>query len=443
MKVQAGNYWDGVFKKDSTILVIRETQLGKNFFNTTNNNYFAYSSKLGMQMNFFQAGVCSEREYNFTNKFSENYIQRNKSFGAFFGIELPVSNKIAVGLVGTASFYKPFIESLIYSEKSSKLFEIYYRKIYQAQLRLSFKLNQEFSLLGTVNFNLTQEYNSSKYISKENFLRVNLGFRYTLNSFNSPSKISAVNNGRKIVFFAGSNLEWKNEYMPDFIGVERKVQNDELLDLVRAGSEISKSKIFPLFGLSDKKNNMLLLGFNLRDFTHISLHYQPLYSKNWEVKMYEFSSKLALEFNLISFSNEKIKQTIFPFYPFYRLTATYNKKTIHVNEGWDIFRYATDDIIYIPQVDNNALAKSLEINNSLGLAMKLKKLYLSSGFNVFNRTYGEIKYQSTITRKYYENIAPQNYIESKTETMPALEAKGWLKKPIDPINVFFTIGLIL
>jgi predicted proteasome-type protease len=77
------------------------------------------------------------------------------------------------------------------------------------------------------------------------------------------------------------------------------------------------------------------------------------------------------------------------------------------------------------------------------VALKLQKLYLSAGFNVFNRTYGEVKYESSVTNEYYQIYPNQNFIESKTETKPTQETKGWLGKPIDPINVFFTVGLVL
>ena len=208
------NYKDRIFKKDSAFTVFRETQIGKNFFNTNNNNYFSYSTKLGMQMYCFQAGINAEREYNFTQANSDNYIQRNKSFGAFFGLELPVTNQLDIGIVGTANFYNAYLERPIYIATSNKLFEINYNNIYQAQLRFNYQFNKAFSLLGSTNFNFNQINGGNKYIDENNFFRFNLGLRYTaypdlvINNFKDESN--------RIKIFTGTQLEWKNEYFNSF-----------------------------------------------------------------------------------------------------------------------------------------------------------------------------------------------------------------------------------
>jgi len=140
---------------------------------------------------------------------------------------------------------------------------------------------------------------------------------------------------------------------------------------------------------------------------------------------------------------EKMNSKFKSIYPYYRLTTTYTTKSVAVNEGWESLKTVTDSIYIFPKVNNKLQANTVEINNSIGVALKLQKLYLSAGFNVFNRTYGEVKYERSVTNEYYQIYPFQNFIESKTETLPAHETKGWIGKPIDPINVFFTVGLVL
>jgi hypothetical protein len=436
------NYKDRIFKKDSAFTVFRETQIGKNFFNTNNNNYFSYSTKLGMQMYCFQAGISAEREYNFTQANSDNYIQRNKSFGAFFGLELPITNKLDIGIVGTANFYDAYLERPIYIATSNKLFEINYNNIYQAQLRFNYQFNKAFSLLASTNFNFNQINGGNKYIDENNFFRFNVGLRYTaypdlvINNFKDESN--------RIKIFAGTQLEWKNEYFNSFLGQTYTFSNEELLKLARTGSETSKAIVYPMLGIISKRNNMLLFGFNQREFTQFSPYYNQGYSdSNWKVGITDRSARMALELNLFSFMGEKMSSKFKSIYPYYRLTTTYTTKSVAVNEGWESLKTVTDSIYIFPKVNNKLQANSVEINNSIGVALKLQKLYLSAGFNVFNRTYGEVKYESSVTNEYYQIYPFQNFIESKTETKPTQETKGWLGKPIDPINVFFTVGLVL
>lgn len=441
VEVKAGNYKDKVFKSDSSFTVFRETQIGKNFFNTTNNNYSSYSTKLGIQMYCFQAGVGAEREFNFTQANSNNYFQRNKSYGAFFGIELPITSKLNIGVLGSASFYKTNLERPIYIATSNKLFEINYDNIYQAQLRFNYKLNKAFSLLGTTNFNLNQINGGVKYFDENNFFRLNFGLRYTV--FPDLITKNLANESSRIKIFAGTQLEWKNENLNNFTGQIYKVADANLLKLVEAGSENSKSLVFPLLGLVGKRNNMILLGYNQRNFTQFSPGYGQVSSaSNWRMEMNVVSSRLAFEFNLLSFSGKKVRDQYKSFYPFYRLTSTYSQKNFYFKNGWDYTNYGLNSFYYVLKAENKAETKSLEINNSLGLALRLKKLFLSSGFNIFNRTYGEVNYQSTVVKGYYYDPNSTN-IQAITETLPELNTKGWLGKAFAPINLFFTIGLVL
>jgi hypothetical protein len=317
------NYKDRIFKKDSAFTVFRETQIGKNFFNTNNNNYFSYSTKLGMQMYCFQAGISAEREYNFTQANSDNYIQRNKSFGAFFGLELPITNKLDIGIVGTANFYDAYLERPIYLATSNKLFEINYNNIYQAQLRFNYQFNKAFSLLASTNFNFNQINGGNKYIDENNFFRFNVGLRYTaypdlvINNFKDESN--------RIKIFAGTQLEWKNEYFNSFLGQTYTFSNEELLKLARTGSETSKAIVYPMLGIISKRNNMLLFGFNQREFTQFSPYYNQRYSdSNWKVGITDRSARMALELNLFSFMGEKMSSKFKSIYPYYRLTTTYH-----------------------------------------------------------------------------------------------------------------------
>ncbi len=436
------SYKDKIFKKDSAFTVFRETQIGKNFFNTNNNNYFSYSTKLGMQMYCFQAGINAEREYNFTQANSDNFIQRNKSFGAFFGLELPVTNKLDIGIVGSANFYDANLERPIYSALTNNLFEINYNNIYQAQLRFNYQFNKAFSLLGSTNFNFNQINGGNKYIDENNFFRFNLGLRYTA----YPDLVSnnLKDESNRIKVFAGTQLEWKNEDFNSLLGQAYTFSNDELLKLARAGTETSKAYVFPMLGIVSKRNNMLLFGFNQREFTQFSPYYNQRYSNsNWNVGITDRSARMALEVNLFSLMGEKMNSKFKSIYPYYRLTTTYTTKSVAVNEGWESLKTVTDSIYIFPKVNNKLQANTVEINNSIGVALKLQKLYLSAGFNVFNRTYGEVKYERSVTNEYYQIYPFQNFIESKTETLPAHETKGWIGKPIDPINVFFTVGLVL
>lgn len=442
----AVNYKDKIFKTDSVITVIRETQIGRNFFNAGSNNVYAYTTKLGMQIYCFQLGINAEREFINTTAYNQNYLQRTKSLGLFFGIELPVTKKLDVGLIGIYSAYKPNLEQPVYISNSSniKLFDLGNDNIFQTQLRFNYKLNKSFSVIGTANFNTSSYVYNEGQLDHDNFFRVNLGLRYSLYPLNNNLPSSNAENSKRIRIFAGSNLEWKNANIPEFIGKEITVSGNELLKLSRAGSENVNSHVYALLGIADKRNNMVLFGINQRDFIQYSPNFQLVNSNsNWKLDMKDLSTRVALEFNLFTLANERTVNNFKPVYPFIRVSATYSNKNFTMLEGWDNSSFATDSTFYIPRVDNKAQTKSLEINNSLGIAMKLNRFYVSAGFNLFNRTYGEVKYERKVTRDYFENISPQNYIESKTEVLPVLESKGWLDKPIDPVNVFFTIGLVL
>lgn len=430
-KSYAGNYTDKIFKKDSVFSVFGESQIGKHFFNNTNNNYFAHSAKFGIQIYCFQAGLCAEKEFNFTSAYGEKYVQRNKSFGAFFGLELPVTHKLAIGLAGTANFYKANLERPIYIETSNKLIEINYDNVYQAQLRFNYKLNNEFSLLGTKNLNFNQD----------NFFSLNLGLRYTVfhdfNGENMPKDSS------KIKMFAGAQLEWENENYKNFTNKKYSLPDAELLKLVQTGSENSNSIIFPLLGIVGKRKNMILFGFNQRKFTQFSSRYGEISTvSNWKTEMNTISSRIAFELNLFSFSGKKFNEKFKQFYPFYRLTSTYSIKNFYFKEGWDYMNYGLNNNNYLMKADIEAETKSFEINNSLGLTLRLNKMYLSAGYHLFNRTYGEVNYQSKAITSYYWTPTSTN-IQTTVETLPKIKKQGWLSRQSNPINVFFTVGIIL
>jgi hypothetical protein len=298
-------------------------------------------------------------------------------------------------------------------------------------------------VLGSAHFNLSPYiYNEGK-IDQSNFFRFNVGLRYSLYPLNYNISNSEVNN-KRLKIFAGSNLEWKNAPIPDFIGKEYNVSNEYLIKLSRASGDNVKSQVYALLGIVDNRNNMILFGVNQRDYIQYARNYQQSYSNsNWKLELKDLSSRVAIELNLFSFVPEQTVKNFKPVYPFFRTSVTYSNKNFNVTDGWDYSSYATDTSYYMPHIDTKAQTKSIEINNSLGLAIKLNKLYVSAGINVFNLTYGEVKLERTVTRDYYENVSPQNYITTKTEILPVQETKGWLKKPIDQMNVFFTIGLVL
>lgn len=442
----AVNYKDRIFKTDTILSYIRETQIGKNFFNAGSNNIYAYSTKMGIQLYCFQIGVNAERELINTTVFDQSYLQRTKGLGFFFGIELPVTKKIDVGLVGIYSKYKYNLEQPIYVYKNEaiQLFDLGNRNVFQTQLRFNYHLNNEFSLLGTANVNTTPSLYQAGGSDRINFFRFNVGLRYKFYPLNNGLENKNELNKSRVKIFLGSNLEWKKTSVPDFIGQEREVTGKELLNLASVSGDNSGSQVFALLGIADKRNNMILFGINQRDYIQYSKNYQQLFSSyNWKFELKDISTRLALELNLFSLANENIIENFKPVYPFLRVSATYSNKNFTMLEGWDTRYFATDTSIYIPSVNNKAQTKSVEINNSVGIAMKLNKLYISAGFNVFNRTYGEVKYNRTVTRDYYETKSPQNFIESKTPILPGLESKGWLTKPIDPVNIFFTVGLVL
>jgi hypothetical protein len=104
--------------------------------------------------------------------------------------------------------------------------------------------------------------------------------------------------------------------------------------------------------------------------------------------------------------------------------------------------YGLNSNYYLMKADNEAETKSLEINNSLGLTLRLNKMYLSAGYHVFNRTYGEVNYQSKAITSYNWTPTATN-IQTTVETLPKIKTKGWLSRQSNPINVFFTVGLIL
>lgn len=442
---EASNYSDQIFKSDSSFKFFRETHVGMNFFDAGSNNISAYSTKLGIQFYCFQLGVNAEREFINTTAYNQRYLQRTKGLGLFLGFELPVTKRIGLGLQGIYTYYKPHLEQAIYISKSSQLnlFDFGNYNIFQTQFRFNYQLNKEFSLLGSAHFNLSPYiYNEGK-IDQSNFFRFNVGLRYSLYPLNYNISNSEVNN-KRLKIFAGSNLEWKNAPIPDFIGKEYSVSNEYLIKLSRASGDNVKSQVYALLGIVDNRNNMILFGVNQRDYIQYARNYQQSSSNsNWKLELKDLSSRVAIELNLFSFVPEQTVKNFKPVYPFFRTSVTYSNKNFNVTDGWDYSSYATDTSYYMPHIDTKAQTKSIEINNSLGLAIKLNKLYVSAGINVFNRTYGEVKLERTVTRDYYENVSPQNYITTKTEILPVQETKGWLKKPIDQMNVFFTIGLVL
>jgi hypothetical protein len=441
----ACNYADKIFKSDTVFNVFRETHLGKNFFGAGSNQVYAYNTKIGMQIYCFQLGINAEREFINTTAYNQNYLQRTKGLGLFLGFELPVTKRIGLGLQGIYTYYKPDLEQAIYTSKSSQinLFDLGNYNIFQTQFRFNYQLSKEFSVLGTAHFNLSPYiYNEGK-IDQSNFFRFNVGLRYSLYPLNYNIANSEVNN-KRLKIFAGSNLEWKNAPIPDFLGKEYSASNVNLIQLSRASGNNVRSQVYALLGIADKRNNMILFGVNQRDYIQYARNYQQLYSNSkWKLELKDLSSRLAIELNLFSFVPEQTVKNFKPVYPFFRTSVTYSSKNFNVTDGWDYSTYATDTSYYMPHIDTKAQTKSIEINNSLGLAIKLNRLYLSAGINVFNRTYGEVKLERTVTRDYYENVSPQNYITTKTEILPVQETKGWLKKTIDPMNVFFTIGLVL
>ncbi len=442
----SGNYTNKIFKTDTVITLFRETQIGKNFFGAGSNQVYAYNTKLGMQIYCFQLGVNAEREFINTTAYNQDYLQRTKGLGLFLGFELPVTKKLSAGLLGIYSTYKPNLEQPIYISKNTtlKLFEFGYYNIFQTQVRFNYELNKAFSVVGTGNFNTSPYAYNQGQIDQHNFFRFNVGVRYSLYPLNYNLENNAEIKNKRISIFAGSNLEWKNASIPDFLGKEYAVTDDYLLKLSRATGNNVRSQVYALLGIADKRNNMILFGINQRDYIQYSPNYEQLYSNsNWKLEMKDLSSRVALEFNLFSFAGEQMVKNFKPVYPFFRATATYSSKNFEVLNGWDNSSYGTDTSFYKPRINSKAHTKSVEINNSLGLAMKLNKLYVSAGFNLFNRTYGDVKFERTVIRDYYTNLSPQSFIESKTETLPALETKGWLGKPIDPMNLFFTIGLVL
>jgi hypothetical protein len=442
----SGNYTNKIFKTDTVLTLFRETQIGKNFFGAGSNQVYAYNTKIGMQIYCFQFGVNAEREFINTTAYNQDYLQRTKGLGLFFGAELPVTKKLSAGLLGIYSTYKPNLEQPIYISKNTtlKLFEFGNYTVFQTQVRFNYQLNKAFSLLGSANFNTSPYVFNQGQIDPQNFFRFNVGLRYSLYPLNYNFENDDEIKNKRIRIFAGSNLEWKNASIPDFLGKEYAVTNENLLKLSRATGNNVRSQVYPLLGIADKRNNMILFGINQRDYIQYSTNYQQSNSSsNWKLEMKDLSSRVALEFNLFSFAGEQMVKNFKPVYPFFRTTATYSSKNFEVLNGWDNRSYGTDTSFYQPHVNSRAQTMSVEINNSLGLAMKLNKLYVSAGFNLFNRTYGVVKFERTVTRDYYENLSPQNYIESKTETLTALETKGWLGKPIDPMHLFFTIGLVL
>jgi hypothetical protein len=445
----ASNYTALIFKSDTVLSIFRETHLGKNFFGAGSNNVYAYNTKLGVQVYCFQFGINAEREFINTTAYNQNYLQRTKGLGLFLGFELPVTKRIGLGIHGIYTFYKPNIEQPIYTSNDSKLklFDYGYYSIFQTQFRFNYQLNKEFSLLGTAHFNLSPYiYNEGK-IDQSNFFRFNVGLRYSLYPLNNNLASNNDVNNKRLKIFAGSNLEWKNASIPDFIGKEYAVSNKNLIQLSRASSDNVRSQVYALLGIADKKNNMILFGINQRDYIQYAKNYQQLYSSsNWKLEIKDLSSRLAMEVNLFSFVPEQTVKNFKPVYPFFRTSVTYSAKKIDVTDGWDYRSYATDTSYYEPHINTKAQTKLIEINNSLGLAIKLNRLYISAGLNVFNRTYGDVKLERVVRRDYYLNKSPKNYITSKTEILPVQETKGWFSKPnklIDPMNVFFTIGIVL
>ncbi|MFN5793684.1 MAG: hypothetical protein ACK455_02720, partial [Bacteroidota bacterium] len=176
----ADGYLKNLFNLDSSaVIIFKENQIGKNFLNAAGDDYYSYSSKLGGQLFCFQAGFCSEKEFNRTEKYNDKYMQINSSVGVFIGLELPITKKIRLGLTRSASFYALNRERPIYIEKSNKLLDLSSDYIYQTQFRFTYKLNNSFYILSSVSFN-SKKADLFVNNSLSNLYRFNCGVRYSI-----------------------------------------------------------------------------------------------------------------------------------------------------------------------------------------------------------------------------------------------------------------------
>lgn len=424
---------------DSSLSVFRETQLGLNLFNTNNDHYYQYSTKLGVQMHYFQTGVCTEHEYNFTKAYNEPLIQRNRSYGVFFGLEVPLGNQFKIGLIQAASVYNKNFERPVYSDNNLGLFSSFTTVLYQTQLRTLYQLNKNFSVLASAQMNLIKNNLGNLDFNKGSNFSLSVGMRYALFADFDKNDHTA----KPIRLFAGSQLERENTSFNSIIGVERSLSNQEILDLTNIGTSTSNTFTIPLLGIMDKRNNMLLFGFNQRQYRQYEDYFGLRNNTSiWKLDFNHISSRMAIELNIFNFFGKSFVQAHNQFYPFYRITGTYSIKNISVTDGWSSFNYVNDTTFYDAKINSKTSVKSFEIINSFGLAMKISKLYMSAGLNVFNHKYGMVQFDRSISKDYYTINNPVNIIKNEISTEPSMNSEGWLKTKPNNMNLFLSIGLV-